>query len=318
MLLMTTFTIAQIPDMTGRTVVVTGANSGIGRAAAHALSAKGARVVLAVRDPDKGRAAAATMAGDVVVRRLDLADLASVRGFADDFTEPIDVLINNAGLMIPPLGRTADGFELQFGTNHLGHFALTNLLLPRIRGRVVTVASSGHRTGTIDFDDLNWERRPYRALAAYGQSKLANLLFTAELQRRLTEAGSPVLATAAHPGLAATNLLGHLDNERSLLHRLRMAALSRFAQSDHDGALPTLYAAVADVPGGSYAGPGGFQQTRGAPKLVGRSSDARDGTLARRLWTVSEELTGVRFPLERDEGPEGATMSKADSRSGTP
>ena len=285
---MTTFTIEQIPDMTRRTVGITGANSGIGRAAARALAAKGAHVVLAVRDPAKGRAAAATMTGDVSVRRLDLADLASVRSFADDFTGPIDVLINNAGLMIPPLGRTADGFELQFGTNHLGHFALTNLLLPRIRERVVTVSSNGHRTGTIDFDDLNWDRKPYKAFPAYAQSKLANLLFTAELQHRLTEAGSPVLATAAHPGMAATNLLGHLENERSPLQGLRTAVTSRLSQSDDDGALPTLYAAVTDVPAGSYAGPGGFLQGRGAPKLVSRSRAARDGALARRLWTASD------------------------------
>jgi NAD(P)-dependent dehydrogenase (short-subunit alcohol dehydrogenase family) len=283
--------------MTGRTVVITGANSGIGRAAARVLAAKGAHVVLAVRDPAKGRAAAATMTGDVGVRRLDLADLASVRSLAEDFTEPIDVLINNAGLMIPPLGRTADGFELQFGTNHLGHFALTNLLLPRIRERVVTVSSNGHRTGTIDFDDLNWDRKPYKAFPAYAQSKLANLLFTLELQRRLTEAGSPVLATAAHPGMAATNLLGHLENERSPLQRLRTAVTRRLSQSDDDGALPTLYAAVADVLGASYAGPGGFLQGRGAPKLVSRSRAARDGALARRLWTASEELTDVTFPL---------------------
>ncbi|WP_182909508.1 oxidoreductase [Microbispora sp. H13382] len=293
---MTTFTADRIPAMTGRTVVVTGANSGIGRAAAQALAARGARVVLAVRDPAKGHAAAGTMTGDVAVRRLDLADLASVRAFADGFTEPIDVLINNAGLMIPPLGRTADGFELQFGTNHLGHFALTNLLLPRIRGRVVTVSSGAHRTGRIDFDDLNWKGKPYRALPAYAQSKLANLLFTAELHRRLTEAGSPVLATAAHPGVAATNLLGHLDDGRSPLRRLRTAVINGLAQSVDDGALPTLYAAVADVPGGGYAGPGGFLG-RGAPKLVGRSRAARNGALARRLWTVSEELTGVTFPL---------------------
>ncbi|MFI9642187.1 oxidoreductase [Micromonospora sp. NPDC051925] len=294
---MTTFTTAQIPAMTGRTVVVTGANSGIGRTTARALAAKGARVVLAVRDPAKGVAAAASMTGDVVVRRLDLADLASVRAFAGGFTEPIDLLINNAGLMIPPLGRTVDGFELQFGTNHLGHFALTNLLLPQIHGRVVTVSSSGHRAGAIDFADLNWERRPYRAFPAYAQSKLANLLFTAELQRRLTEVGSPVLATAAHPGLAATNLVRHPDGKRSLPHRINEAVVNLLAQSDDDGALPTLYAAVAEVPGGSYAGPGGFLEGRGAPKLVGRSKAARDGGVARRLWTVSEELTGVTFPL---------------------
>ena len=282
--------------MTGRTVIVTGANSGIGRVTARVLAARGARVVLAVRDLTKGRAAAATMTGDPRVRRLDLADLASVRAFADGFDEPVDLLVNNAGLMIPPLGRTADGFELQFGTNHLGHFALTNLLLPRIRQRVVTVSSNGHRVGTIDLDDLNWERRPYRAMAAYGQSKLANLLFTAELQRRLAEAGSPVIATAAHPGLAATNLLRQ-PGERPLAEALQRRVGTMFAQSDDDGALPTLYAAVADIPGGSYAGPGGFLQGRGAPKLVGRSARARDSALARRLWAASEHLTGITFPL---------------------
>ncbi|WP_089156218.1 oxidoreductase [Micromonospora sp. NBS 11-29] len=300
---MTTFSTAQIPPMTGRTVVVTGANSGIGRAAAHALAGAGARVVLAVRDLEKGRAAAAAMAGDVGVRRLDLADLASVRAFAEDVTEPIDVLVNNAGVMVPPLGRTRDGFELQIGVNHLGHFALTNLLLPRIRERVVTVSSNAHRAGTIDLDDLNWERRPYRAFPAYAQSKLANLLFTAELQRRLTEAGAPVLATAAHPGLAATNLLAHLDDGRSPLRRLRAAVIDRFSQSEEDGALPTLYAAVAEVPGDSYAGPSGFLQGRGAPTLVGRSRTARDGALARRLWARSEELTGVTFPLTAPNTP---------------
>ncbi|TCB95735.1 SDR family NAD(P)-dependent oxidoreductase [Micromonospora zingiberis] len=294
---MTTFTAAELPVMTGRTVVITGANSGIGRAAAHALAAKGARVVLAVRDLAKGRVAAATMTGDLDVRRLDLADLASVRAFAQEFTDPVDILINNAGLMIPPLGRTADGFELQFGTNHLGHFALTNLLLPQIRGRVVTVSSNAHRTGRIGFDDLNWERRPYRAMSAYAQSKLANLLFTAELQRRLTEAGSTVLSTAAHPGLAATHLVDHLSAEGSLRRRLQTLLLTPLAQSEQDGALPTLFAAVADVPAGGYAGPSGLLQGRGAPKLVGRSKTARDAALARRLWTVSEELTGVAFPL---------------------
>ncbi|MEV0828543.1 oxidoreductase [Nonomuraea rubra] len=293
---MTTFTTAQVPDLSGRTTVITGANSGLGLATARVLAARGARVVLAVRDPAKGRAAAATITGETAVHRLDLADLSSVRAFAEDFTEPIDVLINNAGVMIPPLGRTADGFELQFGTNHLGHFALTNLLLPRVRRRVVTVSSNGHRMGTIDFADLNWERRPYRAFPAYAQSKLANLLFTSELQRRLTESGSPVLATAAHPGMAATNLLGHLDRGSTLLGRLRTTITGLLTQSDDDGALPTLYAAVADVPGDAYAGPSGFMEGRGAPKLVGRSKTAWDGALARRLWTASEELTGVRFP----------------------
>lgn len=281
--------------MTGRTIVVTGANSGIGRVTARELVARGARVVLAVRDLDKGRAAAAGMTGRTEVCRLDLADLAAVHAFAEDFTEPIDVLINNAGVMIPPLSRTADGFEQQFGTNHLGHFALTNLLLPRIRGRVVTVSSNGHKAGSIDFGDLNWERRPYRAMAAYAQSKLANLLFTAELQRRLTAAGAAVIATAAHPGMAATNLLKPADPPR-LRHRVQNAVAGLLAQSEDAGALPTLFAAVADIPGNSYVGPGGFLEGRGAPELVGRSAAARDAVVAQRLWEVSEKLTGVTFP----------------------
>jgi NAD(P)-dependent dehydrogenase (short-subunit alcohol dehydrogenase family) len=293
---MTTFASAQdLPDMTGRTVIITGANSGIGRAAASALSGAGADVTLAVRDTEKGRAAAAGMLGEAQVRRLDLADLASVREFAAGWEGEIDLLINNAGVMVPPLSRTVDGFELQFGTNHLGHFALTGLLLDRVTGRVVTVSSTAHRMGQIDFADLNWERKPYRAWRAYGQSKIANLLFTAELQRRLTAAGSPVLATAAHPGYAATNLQFH--SGRRSLDVLNAIGNWLFAQDQESGALPTLYAAVADIPGNSFAGPGGFMQQRGAPKLVGRSAAAQDGATARRLWEVSEQLTGVKFPL---------------------
>lgn len=292
---MSTSSSSAVPSLAGRTVVITGANSGIGRAAARALATGGARVVLAVRDPAKGHEAAAAMTGHVEARELDLADLASVRAFAGDLTGPVDVLINNAGVMIPPLSRTADGFELQFGTNHLGHFALTNLLLPRIRQRVVTVSSNGHRMGSIDFNDLNWERRPYRAMSAYAQSKLANLLFASELQRRLAKVGSPVISTAAHPGLAATNLLRPAGRGR-MRHLMERTAFGLFAQGDHDGALPTLYAAMADIPGDSYAGPSGFLEGRGAPKLVGRSMKARDTEVAHRLWEVSEELTGVAFP----------------------
>jgi NAD(P)-dependent dehydrogenase (short-subunit alcohol dehydrogenase family) len=281
--------------MAGRNVIVTGANSGIGRAAAGALADAGAHVVLAVRNVEKGNAAAAGMPGETEVRQLDLASLESVRGFAAAWDGDIDLLINNAGVMVPPLSRTAEGFELQFATNHLGHFALTNLLLERVTGRVVTVSSGAHRFGSIDFDDLNWERRPYRASRAYGQSKLANLLFTAELQRRLAAAGSSVIATAAHPGYAATNLQFH--SERRALDLLMGAGNRVIAQDERAGALPTLYAAVADVPGDSYAGPGGLMEMRGKPKLVGRSKAARDRDVARRLWEVSEELTGVRFPL---------------------
>src|ERR1700724_1042897 len=199
----TSWSTTDIPDLTGRTAIVTGANSGIGRAGARALAAAGARVVLAVRDLDKGRAAAAAMPGETDVRRLDLASLASVRECAAGWEGGIDLLINNAGVMVPPLTRTAEGFELQFGNNHLGHFALTNLLLEHITGRVVNVSSTGHRMGTIDFEDLNWERKPYKAWRAYGESKLANLLFTAELQRRLTAGGWEALRNAAHPGYAA-------------------------------------------------------------------------------------------------------------------
>src|SRR5271154_350057 len=291
---MTTFGITDIPDMAGRTVIVTGANSGIGRAAARALAGAGARVVLAVRDLDKGRAAAAAMPGETDVRRLDLASLASIREFAASWDGDIDLLINNAGVMVPPLTHTPDGFELQFATKHLGHFALTNLLLEHVTGRVVTVSSTGHRIGSIDFDDLNWERKPYRAWRAYGQSKLANLLFTAELQRRLTAADSAVLATAAPPGYAATNLQFH--SQRRSLDLLSMLGNRLLAQDEDGGALPTLYAAVADVPGDSFAGPGGFMEQRGAPKLVGRSAAAKDTDVARRLWEASQELTGVGFP----------------------
>jgi NAD(P)-dependent dehydrogenase (short-subunit alcohol dehydrogenase family) len=292
---MTTFSTQDIPAMTGRTVIVTGANSGIGRAAAKALAAKGARVVLAVRNTDKGHAAAAQMTGTTEVRRLDLASLESIREFAAGWDGEIDLLINNAGIMIPPKSMTADGFELQFGTNHLGHFALTNLLLGHVTGRVVTVSSSAHRFGEIDFDDLQWERRPYKAWRVYGQSKLANLLFTAELQRKLNEAGSSIKATAAHPGYAATNLQFHSENRA--MDAFNAIANRLLAQDEDGGALPTLYAAVADIPGNSFAGPAGFMEVRGGAKLAKRTDAAQDMDVARRLWEVSEQLTGVRFPL---------------------
>jgi NAD(P)-dependent dehydrogenase (short-subunit alcohol dehydrogenase family) len=296
---MAPFTPDHIPGLAGKTVIVTGANSGIGHAAAAALAGAGATVVLAVRDQAKGEVAAAALPGMTEVRPLDLASLDSVRAFAAAWQGDIDLLINNAGVMIPPLSRTADGFELQFGTNHLGHFALTNLLLPHVAadGRVVTVSSDAHKSGAIDFDDLNWERKPYRPWRAYGQSKLANLLFTTELQRRLTEAGSTVKATAAHPGYAATNLQSH-SGSRLLAFAMEHVGNRLIAQDAAGGALPTLYAAVADIPGGSFAGPSGpfGLGLRGAPKLVARSAAARDAEAARRLWLVSEELTGVAFP----------------------
>ena len=270
---------------------MTGANSGLGLVTARELAAGGARVVMAVRDTTRGEQAAASVEGEREVRPLDLADLGSVRSFAAEWDGEIDLLINNAGLMAPPPGRTKDGFELQIGTNHLGHFALTNLLLEHVSGRVVNVASGAHRTGKIDLEDLNWERRRYSRWGAYGQSKLANLLFTLELARRLEEAGSPVLAVAAHPGYSSTNLQSHTG---SRLQNGIMAIGNRLvAQSDEQGAWPTLFAATADIPSGSYAGPDGFMEARGRPKLVGRSIAAQDAEKARGLWELSERLTGV-------------------------
>ncbi|MCO7221749.1 oxidoreductase [Klenkia sp. PcliD-1-E] len=287
----TPWTTADIPPQAGRTAVVTGANSGLGLATARALAAAGAHVVLAVRDTGRGEAAARSITGDVEVRRLDLADLSSVREFAGSWTGDLDLLVNNAGIMMVPQGRTADGFELQFGTNHLGHFALTVQLLPHITDRVVTVSSGLHRNGRVVLDDLGWERRSYSPTGAYGASKLANLLFALELQRRLTAAGSTVRSMAAHPGYAATNLQSHTGNR---LMAVAMKLGNRFvAQSDADGALPTLFVATADLPGGSYAGPSGFQEGRGAPTLVGRSQQASDVQLAQDLWAASERLTGV-------------------------
>ncbi|TML95170.1 MAG: SDR family NAD(P)-dependent oxidoreductase [Actinobacteria bacterium] len=289
------WTAADLPSLDGRTVVVTGANSGIGRIAARELARAGARVTLAVRDTAKGERAAAGMPGTVEVRRLDLADLASVRELADSWQGDLDILINNAGVMATPETRTKDGFELQIGTNHLGHFALTNLLLPRIRDRIVTVSSGAHRIGKIRLDDLNWEHGDYKRWPAYGQSKLANLLFTAELQRRLTDARSDVRAMAAHPGYSATNLQQHTG---SFIQNTIMAISNRvIAQSEEMGALPTLYAATQDIPGDSFVGPDGFQEQRGHPTLVGRSGAARDQATAERLWELSEQLTGVSFPL---------------------
>jgi len=295
------WTTSEIPDLDGKTVIVTGANSGIGLETARAFAEHGAHVVLAVRDAQKGREAADRFDGSTEIRPLDLADLASIRRFADEWSGDIHILVNNAGVMIPPLGRTVDGFELQFGVNHLGHFALTNLLLPHITGRVVTVASGAHRSGTIDFDDLNWEHRRYGGgSGGYGQSKLANLLFTVELQRRLTASGSQVLAMAAHPGMAATNLGSHSGNP--VMTVIGNIVVQMFAQDAAGGATPTLFVATADLDGNSYAGPGGRRELTGAPTLVGRSDAALDLATARRLWTESEELTHVTYPAAELEG----------------
>lgn len=258
------------------------------------LAGVGATVTLAVRDPTKGDRAAAEIGGDVRVRALDLASLDSVRDFSGETTEPVDVLIDNAGIMVPPLGRTSEGNELQFGVNHLGHYALTNLLLPMITDRVVVVSSGAHRSGHLDFDDLNWQRRRYQRWAAYGQSKLANLLFVLELQRRLTAARSTVRALAAHPGYSTTNLQFHSGSPVG--DRFMRVVNRVFAQSAAMGALPTVYAATQDLPGASYVGPDGRFEMRGHPTLVGRTAEASDVALAERLWTASAELTGITFP----------------------
>ena len=290
----TLWTTSSLPDLTGRTYVVTGATSGIGLATAQAVSRVGARVVLAVRDTAKGEAVAASMPGETAVRRVDLADLALVRRFADEWTAPIDVLINNAGVSSARLQRTVDGFELQFGTNHLGPFALTNLLLPRITGRVVTLSSQAERVGKIDLGDLRVQRGPYREGAVYAASKLAGLLFTAELQRRLTAAGSPVLAMAAHPGLVTTGMTTSSTGVNLAMTRL-------FAQSPEDGRLPVLLAATGDLPGDTFTGPQRFLHMRGGAEPIGRSRQARDAGLAARLWAASEAATGVTFPLGRED-----------------
>ncbi len=288
------WTAANLSSWTGRTVVVTGANSGLGLVTTRELARVGARVVMAVRDVAKGEQAARTAPGAVEVRRLDLADLSSVRAFADGWQGDLDVLINNAGVMAIPQARTVDGFEMQFGTNHLGHFALTNLLLPHITDRVVTVSSGEHRRGTMRFADLNWTS-DYSPWPAYRQSKLANLLFVLELQRRLTAAGSPVRSLGAHPGYAATNLQSH--SGKAVTNAFMQVGNKVLAQSDEKGALPSLYAASQDLPGASYVGPDGPLEARGYPALVGRTAEASDPEVAKRLWTMSEELTGVKFGL---------------------
>jgi NAD(P)-dependent dehydrogenase (short-subunit alcohol dehydrogenase family) len=292
---MASFTAADIADMTGKTVIVTGASSGIGLATARAFAVSGARVVLAVRSTEKGKAAAAALPGITEVRRLDLASLESVRAFAAGWDGPVDLLINNAGVGGGSFTRTVDGFEMALGTNHLGHFALTGLLLSHVTGRIVTVASLGERLARLDLDDLDWQRRPYTPARAYNDSKLANLLFTAELQRRLTATGSEVLANSAHPGLVATNIF-HNDAPRRLTN-LVWAIVLRLAQSPEQGALPTLYASVADIPGDSFVGPSRLAHLRGEPQLIARSAAARNEDLACRLWAASEQLTGIRFPF---------------------
>lgn len=288
---MAKWTAANIPDQSGRTAIVTGGNSGIGAVTARELARAGAHVIIACRNTTKGQAAASSMPGSTEVRELDLADLSSVHQFAAGIPSA-DLLINNAGVMALPLRRTADGFEMQIGTNHLGHFALTALLLPNLKDRVVTVASGAHRIGRIRLNDLNWETGRYQRWLAYGQSKLANLLFTYELSRRLTAANSPLRSLAAHPGYAATNLQSHTESFQDKIMSLGNHLL---AQSPTMGALPTLYAATMDLPTGSFIGPDGPLEQRGHPKLVHSNRASHDPQTATHLWTLSESLTNTPY-----------------------
>ncbi|MEZ4385340.1 MAG: oxidoreductase [Nannocystaceae bacterium] len=304
------WTADDIPDQRGRVVIITGATSGLGKEAARVLAGKGARVVMAVRDVAKGACVAreigATLAGaEVDVMKLDLASLASVRAFAADFAaarERLDVLINNAGVMMCPYAKTEDGFEIQMGTNHLGHFALTGRLLPLLRAtpgsRVVATSSFGHAMGDIDFSDVNWERRPYNTNRAYGDSKLANLYFTYEFARRYRDDPDAPTAVAAHPGATVTELARHTPWIR---------LFNRFvAQKVEIGALPTLMAATAPgVRAGDYYGPEGPFGVRGYPTKVESNARSHDVALAERLWALSEEMTGVEFARTRGGSDSG-------------
>ncbi len=286
---MTAWDVDDAPDLRGRSFIITGANSGLGAVTARALASAGGQVIMACRNVDKAEAVAAQIGELARVGHLDLADLSSVRKFAASLGE-VDALINNAGVMAVPKSRTADGFESQIGINHLGHFALTGLLIERIRDRVVTMSSGLHALGSIRLDDLNWEHRRYQRMRAYGQSKLANLLFAYELQRRLTLAGSRVLSVAAHPGYAATNLQG---NTGSFLDPI-MKITKGFAQSAQLGARSEIYAATGPVQPGGYYGP---KRLRGYPRRVQSKAKSRDEHLAAKLWELSERLTGVKYPI---------------------
>ncbi|WP_370248447.1 oxidoreductase [Nocardioides sp.] len=291
-----------VPDQQGRRIVVTGANSGVGLATAAALARAGGDVVLACRSPERGEQALAGLGlpaevrARTQVRALDLSSLASVASFAQEVAADggCDVVVNNAGIMAVPFGRSADGVELQLATNHLGHFALTLRLLPVLRDRVVVVSSQAHRQGVLDLDDLDWTRRGYQPFGAYAASKLANLLFLGELQRRLTASGSRLRAVGAHPGTTASGITGHTGN--GLLSRVGAWGHRLVGMAPDQGALPQLYAATMDVPGNTYLGPHALGEMRGWPVPVGRAQAALDPDLARRLWSWSEERSGLRFP----------------------
>jgi NAD(P)-dependent dehydrogenase (short-subunit alcohol dehydrogenase family) len=302
------WTAQDIPDQSGRVAVVTGANGGLGLQVSLELARHGARVIMTARNAERGEAALAKVRGelpeaDVELRSLDLASLDAIRTFAAEVDEPVDVLVNNAGVMAGPRRATADGFELQFGTNHLGHFALTGLLLGRLleagEPRVVAVSSGAHRMGKMNFDDLNSEHG-YNRWRAYGQSKLSNLLFMRELARRAAE--TDLVSVAAHPGYAAT----HLQTTGTFVDDLFMKVTNAvIAQSDAMGALPLLYAATMDLQSGAYIGPDGIGEQRGHPKLVGMTSRARDDDAARRLWDESERMTGVKYDFSLAPRPSG-------------
>jgi NAD(P)-dependent dehydrogenase (short-subunit alcohol dehydrogenase family) len=304
------WTAADIPDQTGRVAIVTGANSGLGAAISRELARAGATVIMAVRNLQKGERAAAEIReqvpeAELELRDLDLGDLSSVHAFAERHQGGLDLLINNAGIMAPPRRETKDGFESQLGTNHLGHFALTGLLLPRLleapEPRVVTQTSGVHRIGRINFDDLQGQRR-YINWLAYGQSKLANLMFALELQRRASAAGTELRSMAAHPGYARTNLqFAAPPWYEQLIMRVTNPLLG---QSADMGALPALYAAtVPDLPGGTFVGPDGVMEQRGYPKVVIGASRAYDEQDQRRLWEVSEQLTGVHYEFPKAPSP---------------
>ena len=291
-----------IPDQKGRVAIVTGSSSGIGFETARVLAGKNATIIIAVRNLGKGNNAADKIKAQyknavVHIMELDLANLNSVKTFADNFIKNysrLDLLINNAGVMIPPYSKTVDGFELQFGTNYLGHFALTSLFFDLIKNttnsRIVNVSSTAHRSGNLDFNDLNWENRKYKAWRAYGDSKISNLYFTYELQERLDNEKIKVIVAASHPGWTATDLQRHSGLLESLNGLL--------AQKIEIGALPTLYAATAaDVTGGDYFGPSGWQEWRGYPKKVESNALSHDKNIASKLWDVSEKLTGIKFNI---------------------
>lgn len=298
------WTTENIPNQNGRVVIVTGSSSGIGYETARVLAEKQATVIIAVRNLEKGNAAADKIKSgikdaDLRILELDLANLESVKNFAENFKKnysQLDLLINNAGVMIPPYSKTADGFELQFGTNHLGHFALTGQLLELLintkSARIVNVSSSAHKTGSINFDDLNWEKRSYSGWKAYGDSKIANIYFTRELDKKLKENHLDLITTASHPGWTATEL----QRNSGIVEFLNKF----FAQDISMGALPTLRAAIEkDLTGAEYFGPNGFMELRGYPVEVETNKLSKDEAIAKKLWEVSEELTGVKFEFDK-------------------